>query len=274
MTRGEARPSGPRPWPVAALRMWAGGTLIALLGFAVLAWFLTIRNASMAGGMSPLISRGGDMGMGVADPTSPMGLPLFVGMWVTMMVAMMFPSVAPMVVIYSRFSRLRNRTGWATPVFVAGYLLAWVLVGLLFFAVYRGTVMLTASLLARQAALVGGAALVVAGTYQLTRFKTVCLRHCRSPLDFMLHWRSGLGGGLRMGVQHGLFCIGCCWGLMLVLLAVGLTNLAWMALVAAVIFIEKVAPIGWATAKVVGIALVALGAAVAFIPATTQLFTG
>jgi predicted metal-binding membrane protein len=276
MVSGEAKPTGPRPWPVARVRVSAAAALLVLLGFGGLAWFLTIRHArgnSMTSGMGRLIGQA-NMAMDVADPSSPMGLPLFIGMWVTMMGAMMFPAVAPMVIIYSRFSRLRNHTRWGTPVFVGGYLLAWALVGLLFFAIYRGVLVLTASVSARGAALLGGTALVVAGVYQLTRFKSICLRHCRTPLDFLLHWRAGLRGGVRMGFLHGLFCVGCCWGLMLVLLAVGLTNLTWMAMVAAVIFLEKVAPFGWATARVVGIALVVLGAGVAFVPATTQLFEG
>jgi predicted metal-binding membrane protein len=124
----------------------------------------------------------------------------------------------------------------------------------------------------KEAAVLGGVALVLAGAYQLTRYKSVCLRHCRTPLDFMMHWRSGSRGGLRMGVHHGLFCLGCCWGLMLVLLTVGIMNLVWMGLVAAVIFIEKVLPFGWATAKVVGVALVGLGIGLALmsIPLTSM----
>jgi predicted metal-binding membrane protein len=224
------------------------------------------RDGSLGMGMSPLLGRG--------DAMASMGLPLFLGMWVTMMVAMMFPSVAPMVVAYSRFSRLRNRTRLATPTFVGGYLLAWTLVGLLVFAAYRAALQLAASLSVRQAALLAGASLAMAGAYQLTRFKTVCLRHCRSPLDFLLRWRAGLDGAARMGAEHGLFCVGCCWGLMLVLLAVGLTNLAWMALVAAVIFVEKLAPFGWATARVVGVGLIVLGAGVVFVPAAMALVGG
>jgi predicted metal-binding membrane protein len=279
---GEARSTGPRPWPAAALRASAASVLVTLVGFAALAWFMTVRQAgsdSMGMGMSPLLGRGDAMvpsasGMSADGAMASMGLPLFMGMWVTMMVAMMFPSVAPMVVGYSRFSRLRNRTRLATPVFVGGYLLAWTLVGLLAFAAYRALLVATASLSARQAALLAGASLALAGAYQLTRFKTVCLRHCRTPLDFLLHWRAGLGGAARMGAHHGLFCVGCCWGLMLVLLAVGLTNLTWMALVAAVIFDEKLAPFGWATARVVGAALLALGAGVVFVPAAMALVGG
>jgi predicted metal-binding membrane protein len=250
-----------RPWPVGTLRASAAVVLAALLSFAVLAWLLMLRNSgtdSMMVNSPPGMGQTGDMAMGDGG-MAPMPLPLFLGMWVTMMVAMMFPSVAPMVVIYSRFSLLRNHTHRATPVFVGGYLLAWTLVGFLAYGVYLGSTLLMANLSPRVAAVVGGCALVLAGGYQLTRYKFVCLRHCRTPMDFMLHWRNGSRGGLYMGVHHGLFCLGCCWGLMLVLLTVGVTSLVWMGLVAAVIFVEKVLPFGWATAKVVGVVLIGLG---------------
>jgi predicted metal-binding membrane protein len=250
-----------RPWPVGTLRASAAVVLAALLSFAVLAWLLMLRNSEADSTMvnsPPGMGQTGDMPMGDGGMAS-MPLPLFLGMWVTMMVAMMFPSVAPMVVIYSRFSSLRNHTHRVTPIFVGGYLLAWTLVGFLAYGVYMGSTSLLAGLSPRSAAVVGGCALVLAGGYQLTRYKSVCLRHCRTPMDFMLHWRSGSRGGLYMGVHHGLFCLGCCWGLMLVLLTVGVTSLAWMGLVAAVIFVEKVLPFGWATAKVVGVVLIGLG---------------
>jgi predicted metal-binding membrane protein len=236
--------------------------LIVLLSFAALAWLVMLRTSgadSMTSSLGTGMGQTDNMGMAEAGPAASMTLPLFLGMWVTMMVAMMFPSVAPMVVIYSRFSAIRNQSKGATAVFVGGYLLAWTLVGLLAFGVYLGSSVLMGTLSPRESAVVGGGALLLAGAYQLTRYKTVCLRHCRTPLDFMMHWRSGSRGGLHMGLHHGLFCLGCCWGLMLVLLTVGVMNLVWMALVAAVIFIEKVLPFGWATAKVVGVVLVGLG---------------
>jgi predicted metal-binding membrane protein len=262
MTQRGISSAAHKPWPVGTLRVSAAVVLAALLSFAVAAWLMMLRSSgadSMPGsGPVPGMSRTGDMAMGDGGMAS-MPLPLFLGMWVTMMVAMMFPSVAPMVVIYSRFSLLRNQTNRATPVFVSGYLLAWALVGFLAYGIYVGSTSLMASLSPRSAAVVGGSALVLAGGYQLTRYKSVCLRHCRTPMDFMVHWRSGSRGGLYMGVHHGLYCLGCCWGLMLVLLTVGVTSLVWMGLVAAVIFIEKVLPFGWATAKVVGVVLIALG---------------
>jgi predicted metal-binding membrane protein len=258
--------AGRRPWPVGAVRSSAAVVLVALLGFAALAWLVTLRNSGaswMTTGPAPGVGATDDMVMSEGGMAASMSLPLFLGMWVTMMVAMMFPSVAPMVVIYSRLSSVRNPTSWATPIFVGGYLLAWMLVGFVAYGVYVGSLSVMGGLSPRESAALGGAALVLAGGYQLTRYKAVCLRHCRTPLDFLLHWRSGVRGGLHMGVHHGLFCLGCCWGLMLVLLTVGVTNLAWMALVAAVIFVEKVLPFGWATARVVGFLLVGLGIGVA-----------
>jgi predicted metal-binding membrane protein len=274
VTQGGASGTGRRLWPVGALRTSAAVVLIVLLSFAALAWLVMLRTSgadSMTLGLSPGLGHTDNMGMAEEGQAASMTLPLFLGMWVTMMVAMMFPSVAPMVIIYSRFSAIRNQSRGATAVFVGGYLLAWSLVGLLAFGVYMGSSVLIGTLSPRESAVVGGGALMLAGAYQLTRYKTVCLRHCRTPLDFMLHWRSGRRGGLHMGLHHGLFCLGCCWGLMLVLLTVGVMNLIWMALVAAVIFIEKVLPFGWATARVVGIVLVGLGItlAVMSIPLTS-----
>jgi predicted metal-binding membrane protein len=265
VTQGRASGTGQRPWPVGALRTSAAVVLIVLLSLAALAWLFMLRNSgdSMTSSLGPGMGQTDKMGMVDAGPVASMTLPLFLGMWVTMMIAMMFPSVAPMVVIYSRFSAIRNQNKGATAVFVLGYLLAWTVVGLLAFAIYSGSSALTDTLSPRESAVVGGGALLLAGAYQLTRYKTVCLRHCRTPLDFMLHWRSGRRGGLQMGLHHGLFCLGCCWGLMLVLLTLGVMNLVWMALVAAVIFIEKVLPFGWATAKVVGIVLLGVGISLA-----------
>jgi predicted metal-binding membrane protein len=248
VTQGRASGTGNRLWPVGALRTSAAVVFIVLLSFAALAWLFMLRTSgadSMTSGLRLGMGQTGNMGMAEAGPAASMSLPLFLGMWVTMMVAMMFPSVAPMVVIYSRFSAIRNQSKGATAVFVGGYLLAWTVVGLLAFGVYLGSSVLMGTLSPRESAVVGGGALLLAGAYQLTRYKTVCLRHCRTPLDFMLHWRGGRRGSLQMGLHHGLFCLGCCWGLMLVLLTLGVMNLVWMALVAAVIFIEKVLPFGW-----------------------------
>lgn len=194
----------------------------------------------------------GSLESAMVSPTSasPLALGLFLGMWVSMMVAMMLPSAAPMVLTYaSLYRRQRERGGVYVPtwVFVLGYFLVWTAFGLAVWTVDLGTeaaAPLLQPLLGlgpRLAAL----ALVAAGLYQLTPFKEVCLRHCRSPLAFVLHhWRPGLFGALRMGVEHGAYCVGCCWLLMVLLVAVGLASVPWMGVVTLIILAEKVLPAG------------------------------
>ena len=213
------------------------------------------------------LTAGGEMGEMGGTMTEPMSAGLFIGMWVTMMVAMMFPSVAPMVITQWRIAKQRRQGPLSVPVFVGGYLFVWTLIGIGAFALYRATLAVAPDLSLRSAALFGGVALVAAGAYQLTPMKNVCLSHCRGPLQFVLHWRPGLGGAARMGGEHGLYCVGCCWGLMIVLFVVGLMNLAWMGAIAAVIFVEKIAPFGMKASRVVGGTLIALGAAMAVWPA-------
>ncbi|MGH2768514.1 MAG: DUF2182 domain-containing protein [Actinomycetota bacterium] len=196
---------------------------------------------------------------------------LFLSMWVTMMVAMMFPSAAPMVAAHWRLTYQRGGRFATVPLLAAGYLLSWTAVGVVAFALYRAILRLAPSLSLRSASMLAGGILVAAGVYQFTPLKSVCLRHCRNPVEFLAHWKEGLAGAARMGVKHGLYCVGCCWGLMLVLFAVGLANIAWMGFLAAVIFLEKIAPFGWAVRKGVGAGLVVLGGAVVAMPA---LFAG
>src|SRR5438132_1297369 len=210
-----------RPVPLAAL----------VLGGALVAWIITVQRM-----------RGMDAGPG----TDLGGLGWYVGIWVTMMAAMMLPSAAPMVLLYARVSGERARRGQAelvpTWIFVAGYLAAWTAYGLVAYGIYRAVVAGGTGWLAwdRAGPYVAGGALIGAGLYQLTPLKDVCLRHCRSPLHFLLHgWREGRIGAVRMGTEHGAFCVGCCWGLMVALFALGVMSLAWMAIVAGVILVEK-----------------------------------
>jgi hypothetical protein len=126
--------------------------------------------------------------------------------------------------------------------------------GLAAFAVYR---LLAAAIpvLSHQAKMLLTAAIfLLVGLYQLSRFKSVCLGHCRSPFDFFAHWRPGLRGAARMGVLHGGYCVGCCWALMLIFLTVGVANLAWMGIIAIAIFVEKIAPFGRRMAHITGVA--------------------
>ena len=231
-----------------------------LLAACLLTWILVVdRMRGMDGGP------GTDLG----------GLGWYVGIWVTMMAAMMLPSAAPMVLLFARVSGERARRGQAdfvpTWIFVAGYLAAWTVYGLIAYGIFRAVVSAGTGYLAwdRAGSYVAGAALAAAGLYELTPLKDVCLRHCRSPLHFLLHgWRTGPVGAVRMGVEHGAFCVGCCWGLMLALFALGVMSLFWMVVVAAVIFAEKLAPQGERLTRLFAVVLVALGIWVAAAPAS------
>jgi predicted metal-binding membrane protein len=179
-----------------------------------------------------------------AGPGTALGaLGWFLGLWVVMMAAMMFPSVAPTVALYARMSR--RRTAAAPLLFTAGYLVTWAAAGLVAYAL----VDLGRSALGDQLAWdgagrwVAGGTLAVAAAYELTPFKDVCLSKCRSPLGFLLgSWRDGLRGALSMGARHGAWCVGCCWALMASLFALGIMSLVWMAFVAGLIAVEKVFP--------------------------------
>ncbi len=167
----------------------------------------------------------------------------FVGVWVVMMAAMMFPSVAPTVALYSRMTG--TRAPIAPFVFTAGYLVAWTSIGVLAFAIASALGHVSGDLLAwdRAGRWVAGATLIVAAVYELTPLKDVCLGKCRSPLGFLLGaWRSGHAGALQMGARHGAWCIGCCWALMASLFALGVMSVVWMAVVAGLIAFEKLIP--------------------------------
>jgi len=156
-----------------------------------------------------------------------------------------------------------------TWVFVAGYLAAWTAYGLGAYGVFRLVDVIDGGVLAwdRAGPYVAGGAIVAAGLYQLTPIKDVCLRHCRTPLHFLFHgWHEGRFGALRMGAEHGVYCVGCCWGLMVVLFSLGVMSLFWMAAIAGVIFAEKVFPYGMRLTKVLAVAFVALGIWIAASP--------
>ena len=167
----------------------------------------------------------------------------FVGVWVVMMAAMMFPSVAPTVALYSKLTKSRSLT--APLVFTSGYLLVWSAVGVLAFALAVAGGRLFGDVLAwdRGGRWVAGVTLLVAAVYELTPLKDVCLGKCRTPLGFLLgSWREGLSGSLQMGTRHGAWCVGCCWALMASLFALGVMSIVWMAVVAGLIAFEKLIP--------------------------------
>ena len=228
-----------------------------LIGATLVAWSLVLSRM-----------RGMDEGPG----TDLGGLGWYLGIWLTMMAAMMLPSVAPMVLVFARVSRERSRRGVPfvpTWIFAGSYFVVWLGYGLAAYAVYRLVTALDSGVLSwqRAGAYVAGAAIAAAGVYELTPLKRVCLRHCRSPLHFVLFgWRTGHLGAVRMGLEHGAYCVGCCWGLMVILFALGVMSLLWMAAVAVVIFVQKVLPGGQRLAVPFAVAFVALGLWVAAAP--------
>jgi predicted metal-binding membrane protein len=228
------------------------GLIVLLLLLAVVAWSFTVDRM-----------RGMDGGPGTELGT----LAWFLGIWLVMMAAMMFPSVAPTVALYSTMTKKRNPV--APLVFASGYLLTWTAAGLLAFGVSEvgGRIFGDALSWDRAGRWVAGGILVVAAVYELTPLKTMCLRHCRSPLGFLLSsWRDGLPGALQMGAKHGAWCVGCCWALMASLFALGVMSIAWMAFVAALIAAEKTLPWGRLATYGTAAILVTLGILIVVVP--------
>ena len=238
--------------------------LTLLLILATASWAILIWQSRIANGMS----MGLTMGVGAA---------LFLAIWVVMMIAMMFPTAAPMILVFARVQRDRGSLGHAlTPtwVFVGAYLLIWTLFGGLS---YLGA--LATSELAQQvpwlmlnAARIGGGILMLAGLYQLTPLKHACLAKCRTPQEFIRHsWRDGSAGYFRMGLEHGIYCLGCNWLLFVLLFPLGIMNIAAMALLTALIFAEKVFPLGTRIAQCAALVLILYGALVIVVPAALLL---
>ena len=234
--------------------------------------------ALAAAAWAVLVWQGAGADMVMDSATMGMRAPLFLAIWVVMMVAMMFPTAAPMIVTFHKVQAGKRRRGEAfvsTWVFVAAYLLVWTLAGV---AAYAGA--LVAETLAAEAALspaatarIGGAVLIAAGLYQLTPLKDLCLSKCRTPITFiMTSWREGTAGALRMGLVHGAYCLGCCWLLFVILFPLGIMNIAAMAVVTLVIFAEKSLPWGRTTARAAAAALMAYGAVVVAAPQILPTF--
>jgi len=233
------------------------GTLVAL---AAGAWWLTVQRAhDMRGMVQGLGSVGAMM-------TFDMSAGVFLAMWVTMMVAMMFPTIAPIVLLHRMVMRRQGAGLGPTLAFVAGYLVSWAIAGLVPLALLLGVRHVSAG--ASWVAPTAGAVLIVAGAYQFTAWKEVCQKACRSPLTFLTthDFGTGLGGAAKTGWVHGLYCLGCCWALMTVLVVVGLMNLVWMAAIAVIFLAEKHWDRGLALTKVAGVGIAALGIAILFEP--------
>jgi predicted metal-binding membrane protein len=232
--------------------------LAVLVVLAAIGWIVFLRQASEPS----------TMGMRDMGPDLTMGgsWPLFLSMWVAMMVAMMFPAAAPMVLMYGR---MRRSDPPSVALFTGSYIVLWFVFG-------AGAYLLSAAIenaashsewVAMNWGRAGGALLVLAGIYQLTPLKDICLRHCRTPLSFvMTKWRDGRRGAVRMGLVHGVYCVGCCWLLFLILIPLGVMNVAAMVAVAALVFAEKVIPYGRRVGLVASAILIVAGAAVAVHP--------
>ena len=237
---------------------WRAATYLTLFCLAAVAWWLTANRVS-------------DMDMAMGPPGA---LALFMVTWVVMMAAMMFPSVAPMVATYvsvqrGRRARQMPAPAAATAFFVSGYLLAWSTVGLLCYLLLRvGDLLAGGSMFWHDnGRWLAAVVLLGAAVYELTPAKYACLSRCRGPISFILeNWRDGRWGALRMGGVQGTWCVGCCWGLMAALVALGMMSLGWMALVALLIAVEKLTPWRRAGTSIVTGTLVLLAVAVAFGP--------
>ena len=228
--------------------------LLAALGvLAALAWAYLLHHGSAMSSMEMHARDGLDFAMILA-------------MWIVMMLAMMLPSVAPAVLVHAavsqRLADIRERR-WRSAAFLCGYALSWSSFSLVAAAlqVWLERLALLSPALVDASPVLGGLVVAAAGVYQLTPAKDVCLRYCRTPLQFVAeHWRPGLAGALRMGAWHGLYCIGCCGALMALLFVVGVMNLAWVAVIAAFVLLEKIAFAGTRAGRFSsGLALVAAG---------------
>jgi predicted metal-binding membrane protein len=185
-------------------------------------------------------------------------------MWAVMMFAMMLPSASPLMLLYGAAVRRRADGSAARQIYAlaAGYLLAWTAFSLGATAAQRAlaSLLLLSPMMEAATARVSAGLWLLAGAYQLTPIKHACLQACQSPMAFLIsHWREGTAGAFRMGLQHGLHCVGCCWALMLLLFAGGVMNLTVIVALTAVVALEKLAPFGAASARITGVLLVAFG---------------
>ena len=234
--------------------------LASLLVLAAAAWTLLIWQATHTDAMMAM------------SPTMGMGAALWLSIWVAMMVAIMFPTAAPMILMFAQVyatKRQRRQPFVPTWVFVGAYLLVWTLMGVLAYAAAVGAEHLAAQSrwLTAHAGRIGGLVLILAGLYQLSPLKHLCLAKCRSPLAFiMTSWRNGYGGAFRMGLDHGTYCLGCCWLLFVILFPLGMMNIAALAAITLLIFAEKSLPLGHHICQFGALALIIYGLVAVFVP--------
>jgi predicted metal-binding membrane protein len=243
--------------------------LVSLIAITLLAWTYLVFFSAQVRPEAPA-TMPGMPGMAMTPGFAPWSWPHAVSqfsMWSVMMVGMMTPSVAPMVLIYARVAGEASARGmqFAPPSYFAlGYLLAWTLFAVLATASQwglEGAALLT-PMLATASRPLGGGLLIVVGAYQWSPLKESCLAQCRSPLSFVQNhggFRPGIAASLRLGLLHGIYCIGCCWALMTLLFVAGVMNLLWVAAIMVFVLAEKIAPYGRYLARVAGLAAIVLG---------------
>jgi len=240
---------------------------ITVVVITLAAWWGTSFQARH---MGLLMSLGVPMSLGMEGWANPSSFALFTGMWAVMMIAMMLPSSYPTLLIHRAIYLQRHRPEpGGTFLFAASYFLLWTISGTLFYAAYVavGYLRSASSVPDIRVVQAAGVGLIVAGAYQWSRLKSSCLHHCQSPLFFIMeHWHDGRWGAFRMGTEHGFYCFGCCWGLMLILFLMGIMHLGWMAAVAVFILLEKLMPSARWLPKVAGLVMVAAGVIILIAP--------
>ena len=235
---------------------------VVMAGLAVivaLAWAWLLLGAGIEG-----MDMGGGQVMLMPPAWTPFYAILILVMWIVMMTAMMLPSAAPVILLVAALMRQGqgSRGQGAVWLFALGYLAVWSAFSVVATALQWGldSIGQLSVMMASNNAVLAGSLLILAGIYQWTPWKRTCLRHCRSPLEWVTrNWRKGLIGPARAGARHGLFCLGCCWLLMALLFVFGLMNILWIAALAILVFVEKVLPFGPRLSQATGVALAAWG---------------
>ncbi len=247
-------------------------TGVLLIAASAVSWVVLIRQGNMGSmstqsSMSGAMDGGMDQGMGVSTLLSPFGAATFLAAWGVMMAAMMLPSTTPLITLYAAIQRRSppDQRGIPAVLFALVYLVMWLLAGVPVYAASLGIVAAAggSSTVARLLPYGVALTLLAAGIYQFTPLKSRCLTVCQSPLGFLMgHWRPGAVGTLRMALDNSLYCLGCCAGLMVVLIAAGAMSLPWALFIAAVVFAEKALPLGEWAARAAGAAFLLLGVVV------------
>src|SRR5262245_31554928 len=255
--------SNDRPLTIleSALRFDRTPALVLLIAVLLVSWmWIVVMARDMYG---PMTGASAWMMTAVWDARH---LALLWAMWAVMMIGMMLPSAMPMLLSYGVIARRSAAETSAASrqiyALAAGYLAVWALFSLGATALQRllATLLFVSSMMEVTSSTVGASLLLVAGVYQLTPLKLACLRTCQSPFGFLMsHWRTGTAGAFRMGFEHGLLCVGCCWALMLLLFAGGVMNLAVIAALTALVAVEKLTPFGIHGARIAGVLLIAAG---------------